>query len=113
MKSQFEMRVAKHPDSDPRVCPARLGRQVAREARGDFALRMCGVYALRRRRWTVMSENEYLAIGFRFRFRLDLCIEPRKVCLMSFVVLFYRPVLDVVKVVNPEADVVVLSWQDV
>ena len=62
---------------------------------------------------TVMGEDDYFAVKFKLHYWLDLEIQPVEVGTVWLHMLLYRPVLDVVEVVEAETDSLGLEWQDI
>jgi len=64
------------------------------------------------RRGRVVGENDQLTVWLRGRDFGDLSVQPNQVSSVSFSVVVDSPIIDMVKVVQTEANVVTLFWQD-
>lgn len=106
------MGVSKGPQTHVPTRPARLLGEVGEKAGGDRAMRALRIDGGAPGGRTMMGKDDDLSARFALRDLRDLRIEPREIGLVGATVVFHRPVADVVEVVEAEADLVVLGWQD-
>jgi len=108
-----EMRVSERPHGDTIRGEAQLLRQIGHEARGQGTALVLGVDGPRIVGRSVVCHDDNLAGRFFFLERVDLRVEPAQLGLVLLHMRLHGPVLDVVEVVEAEADGVFLRSGDV